>query len=306
MALAIEEILGNKITAGHINVPVVKNNKLKRIKATVASHPIPNQAGVNGSRQIQAIALRAAKDDLVIGLFSGGGSALMPLPVGKLNLKEKSRSLRRQGFSLNEIVKELNVSKSTLSLWCRDIALNELQIISLEKRAQIKSYAGALKGAHTNHLKSQSIINKEKEKAQEFINKISNREICLIGTALYWAEGNKTGKTFGIVNSDPVVILVCMKWLSIEFDMIIDNYLPRMFINEYHKNREFKIKKYWSNITKIPISQFRNTVFIKSKHKKIFPNPSSYIGVIHLRVKKSSQILYRTLSQVQLIKDVLS
>lgn len=226
--------------------------------------------------------------------------------MSKLNLKEQSRTLRKQGFSLNEIVKELNVSKSTLSLWCRDIVLNKSQIILLEKRAQVKNYAGALKGAYTNHLKSQYVIKKEKENAQEFLGKISHREICLIGTALYWAEGNKTGKTFGVVNSDPMVILICMKWLSIEFDMIIDNYLPRIFINEDHKNREMEIKKYWSNITKIPISQFRNTVFIKAKHKKIFPNPSSYIGVMHLRVKKSSQMLYRTLSQVQLIKDILS
>lgn len=226
--------------------------------------------------------------------------------MSKLNLKEQSRTLRKQGYSLNEIVKELNVSKSTLSLWCRDIVLSKSQIILLEKRAQVKNYAGALKGAHTNHLKSQFIIKKEKENAYKFLGEISHREICLIGTALYWAEGNKTGKTFGIVNSDPMVILICMKWLSIEFDMTIDNYLPRMFINEDHKNREMEIKKYWSNITKIPVSQFRNTIFIKSKHKKIFQNPASYIGVMHLRVKKSSQMLYRTLSQVQLIKDILS
>lgn len=225
--------------------------------------------------------------------------------MSKLSLKEKSRALRTQGLSLNEIVKELKVSKSTLSLWCRDIVLTESQIISLEKRAQIKNYKGALKGAQANHLKSQLVINQEKQKAQEFFGKISNREICFIGTALYWAEGNKTGRTFGVVNSDPVVILICMKWLYIEFDIKIENYLPRLFINENHKNRELEIKKYWSNKTKIPIDQFRNTIFIKSKHKKVFPNPSSYIGVMHLRVKKSSQILYRTLAQVQVIKNAL-
>lgn len=225
--------------------------------------------------------------------------------MSKSSLKEKSRALRSQGLSLNEIGKELGVSKSTLSLWCRDIALTKSQVTSLEKRAQIKNYKGALKGALTNHLKSQLVINQEKQKAQEFFGKISKREICFIGTALYWAEGNKTGRTFGVVNSDPLVILISMRWLSVEFDIKIDNYLPRLFINENHKNREVEIKKYWSNVTKIPVSQFRNTIFIKSVHKKVFPNPSSYIGVMHLRVKKSSQILYRTLGQVQVIKDSL-
>ena len=225
--------------------------------------------------------------------------------MSKLNLKEKSRNLRMKGFSLNEIIEKIGVSKSTLSLWCRDIKLNKSQIVLLEKRAQIKNYAGALKGARANHLKSQLVIKIENENAKRIIGEISSREICLIGTALYWAEGNKTGKTFGIVNSDPFVILICMKWLSIEFDMGIDNYLPRLFINEDHSYRELEIKKYWSDITKIPISQFRNTIFIKSKHKKIFSDPSSYLGVMHLRVKKSSRLLYRTLSQVQSIKDIL-
>ena len=224
--------------------------------------------------------------------------------MSKLDLKEKSRYLRMQGFSLNEIVKKLNVSKSTLSLWCRDIVLTPPQVILLEKRAQIKNYAGALKGARTNHLKSQFIINEEKQKAKKFIHKISNREICLIGTALYWAEGNKTGATFGIVNSDPAVILISIKWLSLEFHIKINDYMPRIFINEGHKNRELEIKKYWSNITQIPISQFRNTIFIKSKHKKIFPNTSSYTGVMHLRIKQSSKILYRTLAQVELFKNI--
>ncbi|MFA6251124.1 MAG: hypothetical protein WC603_00645 [Candidatus Paceibacterota bacterium] len=225
--------------------------------------------------------------------------------MSKLDLKEKSRFLRSQGFSLNEIVNKIGVSKSTLSLWCRDIVLTDSQISSLEKRAQVKNYKGSLKGALTNHLKSQDVINQEKQKALEFINKISDREICLIGTALYWAEGNKTGTTFGVVNSDPKIIIICMKWLFLEFNIKIDNYLPRIFINEDHRKRELEIKKHWSDVTKIPVSKFRNTIFIKSKHKKVFPTPHSYMGVMHLRLEKSSRILYRTLAQVQAMKNVL-
>ena len=220
--------------------------------------------------------------------------------MSKFDLKEKSRALRKQGYSFSEIVIKLNVSKSTLSSWCRDIVLTKSQVISLEKRAQIKKICNHQK---IGLFKSQLIISEEKQKAKEFIGKISNREICLIGTALYWAEGNKTGATFGIVNSDPAVILISMKWLSIEFNIKIDDYLPRIFVNEDHKDRELEIKKSWRNITKIPLSQFRNTIYIKSKHKKIFSNRSSYNGVMHLRIKQSSKILYRTLGQVELLKN---
>ncbi len=224
--------------------------------------------------------------------------------MSKLNLKHNAQTLRRKGLSLNEIVKKIGISKSTASLWCRDILLTKSQIISLGKRAHSKNYIGALKGAQSNRFKRELVLAQEKQKAQEFLGTFSNREICIIGTALYWAEGNKTGRTFGIANSDPFLILICMKWLEIEFNKNLDDYLPRLFINIFHRNRELEIKKYWSTVTKIPLSQFRNSAFIQSKHKKIFPNASSYMGVMHLRVKKSSQILYRALAQVKIIREL--
>ena len=226
--------------------------------------------------------------------------------MSKLDLKDRARSFRKQGFSLSEISRKINVSKSTSSLWCSDILLTKPQIVSLEKRAKMKNYKGALKGALANHIKSQAVINNEKFKAKEFLGKISDREVCLIGTALYWAEGHKTGRTLGIVNSDYKIILISMKWLSIEFNVVNTDYMPRLFINQDHKYRESEIKKYWSDITKIPLLQFRHTIFIKSKHKKLFSNPELYVGVMHLRIKKSSQILYRTLGQIDVFKNIAS
>ena len=80
MAQAIEETLGVHITAGKVNVSHGNLQQTRVIELNEASHPVPDQAGVEGTLRMMAIADQATADDLVICLISGGGSSLMPLP----------------------------------------------------------------------------------------------------------------------------------------------------------------------------------------------------------------------------------
>jgi glycerate-2-kinase len=83
MAASIEKILGSTISDGHIVTKYGHSVPLQRIGMTEASHPVPNQAGVAGTSIISSIVDYADKDDLVICLVSGGGSALLTdLPDG--------------------------------------------------------------------------------------------------------------------------------------------------------------------------------------------------------------------------------
>ncbi len=175
-------------------------------------------------------------------------------------------------------------------------------VTQLEKRARIKNYKAILKGAQTNKRKSEEVKEAEYVRAKSFVGKLTDREVCLIGTALYWAEGHKTGNLFGVVNSDWRIIASVMRWLEIEFFITKEDCLPRLFINSLYKNEEKNIKEFWSKKTGIPIVQFRNTIFINSVFKKKFNTHKAYVGVMHLRIRKSSKIFYRTLSQIEHIK----
>ncbi len=222
--------------------------------------------------------------------------------MSKFELKSKVERMRRQGMSLSEICREVPISKSTASLWCQGISLSKKQIVQLEKRTGLRQYQAILRAALTNKRKSEAVKKEESDKAAAFIASLSQREICLIGTALYWAEGHKTGKTFGIVNSDWHVIVAVMRWLQIEFQLEKEDYFPRLFINHLYGKQEKSIRTYWSNITGIPEAQFRNTIFIQSTFKKKFNTHKGYVGVMHLRVRKSSRMLYRALSQIEHMK----
>jgi glycerate-2-kinase len=106
MAEGLEQILGKRITKGLVNVPHDSKSKIGIIQLHGATHPVPDRAGVEGTRQMLRIAEDAEKNDLIICLISGGGSSLMPLPrddVSLENKKEITNSLLRSGATINEI-----------------------------------------------------------------------------------------------------------------------------------------------------------------------------------------------------------
>jgi glycerate-2-kinase len=115
MAKALCHILKGKITHGAINVPYGNKTHLDSIDITEANHPIPDEAGVEGTKKIINILKKTHKSDLVFVLISGGGSALMPFPVSGLKLDDKIKityKMLASGASIDEI----NIVRKHLSL----------------------------------------------------------------------------------------------------------------------------------------------------------------------------------------------
>ncbi|MEM2910995.1 MAG: glycerate kinase [Candidatus Bathyarchaeia archaeon] len=106
MAETLEEIVGNYITLGLVNVPRGNKHKTSIVKLHEASHPVPDEEGVKGTRLMMEIAEKADKEDLIICLISGGGSSLMPLPRGEITIDDKKKiteDLLKCGATINEI-----------------------------------------------------------------------------------------------------------------------------------------------------------------------------------------------------------
>ncbi len=106
MAQAIEEILGRRVTAGLVNVKYGYGAETEIVRLNEAGHPIPDAAGMAGTKQMAELARQATDEDLVICLISGGGSALMTLPVEGITLadmKSLTDAFLRCGATINEI-----------------------------------------------------------------------------------------------------------------------------------------------------------------------------------------------------------
>jgi glycerate 2-kinase len=117
MALAIEDLLGDKITEGLIIVREGHTTPLRMIEQVEASHPIPDESGVRGTMRIMDLVKGANEQTLVLCLFSGGASALLVAPAEGLTLRDKQEVtslLMTAGASideLNAVRKHLSVVK---------------------------------------------------------------------------------------------------------------------------------------------------------------------------------------------------
>jgi len=106
MARAVEEILGGRLKEGVVNVKYGHTFPVRRIKVNEAGHPVPDEAGFHGTQDIIQLLEKTGKNDLVLCLISGGGSALLPYPAEGLNLEDKQKAtqcLLEVGACIHEI-----------------------------------------------------------------------------------------------------------------------------------------------------------------------------------------------------------
>ena len=114
MALAVEEIFGDRISKGVITTKYGHLLPLKRTEIIEAGHPIPDQKGYEGAKKIQRLLKESGQKDLVILLLSGGGSALLPFPVDGIELKEKQEATQLL-LDCGADIKEINTIRKHIS-----------------------------------------------------------------------------------------------------------------------------------------------------------------------------------------------
>lgn len=208
----------------------------------------------------------------------------------KLTSKEKAIKLRRRGYSYSEILKEIPVAKSTLSIWLKSVGLSREQ----KQRLTDKKLAGMKKGWEARRRNRIEITGKIKEEARAQIGRLSKRELWLFGIALYGAEGNKEKERGSLVifgNSDRFLIKIFLKWLQ---DIC---YLPKndihflIFLHETAKDRLPEIKKYWSEVTGFTIDHFQKVTWKRNRITSYRKNRGdNYFGLLRIIVKRSTNL----------------
>lgn len=147
MARAIETILGDRVNAGVVNVKYGYSVDLDLIKINEAGHPLPDERGMRGTKEMMDLLSQTGERDLVLCLLSGGGSALMPSPAEGLSLQDKQQTtqlLLRCGATIQEInavrkhlsqikggrMAELAYPSTLISLILSDVIGDELDVIA--------------------------------------------------------------------------------------------------------------------------------------------------------------------------------
>lgn len=177
--------------------------------------------------------------------------------------KEKATELRRKGLSYKDILNELNVSKSSLSLWLKALPLTDDEKRYLKSRQDANISRGRIKAATSfrlTRLKREKIIFNEAK--QEFA-KFSVNPLFHIGVALYWAGGSKRTSSFAFTNSDEEMIRVMLSWIETFLKLEREEIGVRLYTHKPFASE--KQEEYWAKKIGVPLSNFRRTVYKASQ-----------------------------------------
>lgn len=206
---------------------------------------------------------------------------------GKIEDKFKAIELRKQGLSYKEILTKIDVSKSTISLWCKDVQLTEKQKLRLLNKKQFGQKKGSLVAAENKRNARIERTKKIRNLAKKDVGKIINRDKFIAGVALYAAEGNKSDGKAGFSNADPQLIKFMTNWFMVFAKVPIKKLRGAIWLHE--GLNEKNAKNFWSKLINLPLNQFHKTYVAKVKNnsKKIRKNIHQY-GVFQIRFSDSA------------------
>lgn len=163
--------------------------------------------------------------------------------------KTQAIQLREEGKSYSEIKNAVNVSKSTLSRWLKDVELTEEQKVRLSS-LQATAYLSAKK----KRVVSLEHHEKIKEKAGEEAFKLAKNQFFVAGLMLYWAEGSKNIGSVQFSNSDPVMIKIMMRWFRQFCAVPESKFRIGLIIHSLHIKED--CLSFWQKVTSVPLKQF--------------------------------------------------
>jgi transposase len=236
--------------------------------------------------------LHVDNNDILNRLLEGEPApAWTKRPNAKDDLREKARELRLQGWTYDQIQVELGCSKSSISLWVRDLPKPERRDPSEQAKL-----ASRKRWEHELAVRDEE-RQKTKVAAAAEIGRLSDRELFLAGVVLYWAEGAKDKthsrqrrENLQFINSDPNVIGFYLRWLDSQ-GVQRERLRFRVYIHESADVAE--AESFWAKLVDVDASAFQRTTLKKHNPRTVRKNVGdSYRGCLAIYVTKSAE-LYR-------------
>jgi glycerate 2-kinase len=116
MARAVEDILGDRISAGLVVTNAIIGRPLRLLPVGVGGHPLPNSGSLEAaSKALDILRANDSEETLVLFLISGGGSALFELPIDAAITLDDLQAFNRVLVGGGAVISEMNVVRRFLS-----------------------------------------------------------------------------------------------------------------------------------------------------------------------------------------------
>jgi hypothetical protein len=162
---------------------------------------------------------------------------------GKLAEQEQARRMRAENMTLSDIAGALGVSKSSVSVWVRDVPFTPS-----------KRRYGPQRRTHPAHTAKLRQIEALDQLGIQRIGTLGEEAFLVAGVALYAGEGSKTDGIVTFANTDPRMIAFFCAWLRRFF--VVDE--SRLRVRVYlHEGLDLDAaEQHWSRVTGVPRDQF--------------------------------------------------
>ena len=226
--------------------------------------------------------------------------------------REIAFRLRLSGKSYSQIYRELGIPKSTLAGWFSGLVLSKKITEKIYSRGRKKAIEILLKRNHAQTAIAQNRALEIRRKAAQEIFSFSDRDLFILGVALYWAEGYKrpvvrngkqvTSHAVSLTNSDPILVAAFIKFLRKICNIEQKEIKAGLRIFEHQNEKE--IKEFWSKECSIPLKNFMKTYRgLSSASQRKRPFNQLPHGVIQIAVA-TTQLFHRLMGYIEGIKKV--
>lgn len=191
--------------------------------------------------------------------------------------KQRAREMRLQGWSYNQILEQVKVSKGTLSLWLRDITLTDEQIQGL----QCRQLAGREKFIRNERVRRDTRWAEYHREADLEFATLSQDADFMFGLALYIGEGSKTsGNQLCLTNCEPRVIRRGLQF----FERIgVPRQAMRGAVQIHPGLSKETAEAFWQEATGLPPEQFHTTREVVSRASRCTKGHLQLYGTCQLR-----------------------
>jgi hypothetical protein len=184
----------------------------------------------------------------------------------KTREREIARRLRRdEGAAIGEIAQRLAVSKSSVSIWVREIELTEAQRLALLDRnpAYNRQLSGWTRMAARRKAEREAFQKKGRQLARK-------RDPGFVaGCMLYWAEGSKARNQLQFANSDPVMARFFIDFLKHYFELTPEQIRITCHLYADHLDEQVEVERHWLESLGLPPQSLRKSVVNRySKYSK--------------------------------------
>jgi len=198
----------------------------------------------------------------------------------KLKEKQQAIALRQGGMAITKICKQLNVSKSTVSLWVRDVKLTEQQEIFLKNKSNFNR-------EYNDGVKADALSRRQDYQTQGRLKAKEHNLIHTQGCMLYWAEGGKGRTSVIFTNSDANMLCFFLKFLRECYN--VKNNDIAISINCYTNNglSVEEIENYWIDLLELTKENLNKTIHDNRQHRNTGQKQGKHpYGICRLAIHK--------------------